>query len=106
MPTIKYIEANGTEHEVEVAVGENLMQAALDNMINGILGDCGGACACATCHCYVDDAWTGKIPAADDVEKDLLDMAVDPQENSRLACQIIVSEDMDGLTLRLPESQF
>lgn len=106
MPTIHYIDANETETDVEVSVGENLMQAALDNMVNGILGDCGGACACATCHVYVDDAWMGKLPPADDVEKDLLEMAVDPQENSRLGCQVVVTEDLDGLIVRLPVSQF
>lgn len=106
MPVINYIEANGDKREVEVAVGDSVMQGAVDNMIDSILAECGGACACATCHCYVDEAWVGKIPAAEDAEKDLLDAVVDPKDNSRLSCQIVVTEEMDGLTVHLPESQY
>lgn len=106
MPLIKYVEASGSEQEVEVAVGENIMQGAVDNMIDSILAECGGACACATCHCYVDEAWTGKIPAPESAEKDLLEAVVDPKENSRLSCQIVVTEEMEGFTVHLPESQY
>ena len=106
MPLIKYVEASGSEQEVEVAVGENIMQGAVDNMIDSILAECGGACACATCHCYVDDAWAGKIPAPQSAEQDLLEAVVDPKENSRLSCQIVVTDDMEGFTVHLPESQY
>ncbi|MAZ87685.1 MAG: (2Fe-2S)-binding protein [Cellvibrionaceae bacterium] len=106
MPVINYIEANGTKHQVDVASGENIMQGAVDNMIDSILAECGGACACATCHCYVDDAWNDKIPAAESAEKDLLEAVVEPKENSRLSCQIVVTDDMEGFTVHLPESQY
>lgn len=106
MPLINYIDAQGNKFEADVAVGENIMQGAVDNMIDGILGECGGACACATCHCYVDEAFTDKIPEADASEKDLLTAVVDPKENSRLSCQIEVTEGMEGFTVHLPESQY
>ncbi|MGH1371494.1 MAG: 2Fe-2S iron-sulfur cluster-binding protein [Cellvibrionaceae bacterium] len=106
MPLINYIEADGNRHQTDVAVGESIMQGAVDNMIDSILAECGGACACATCHCYVDDAWVEKVPAADSSEKDLLEAVVDPKENSRLSCQIFVTEDMEGFTVHLPESQY
>jgi len=106
MPLINYIDHNGNQFEAEVAVGETVMQGAVDNMIDGILAECGGACACATCHCYVDDAWIEKTGQADDMEKELLEAAVDPKDNSRLSCQMTVSEDMDGLVVHLPKSQY
>ena len=74
--------------------------------MEGILGECGGCCSCATCHCYVDDAWLEKVGMPDDMEKDMLDSVVDPQSSSRLSCQIQMSDDLDGLVVRLPESQF
>ncbi|MBU3070397.1 2Fe-2S iron-sulfur cluster binding domain-containing protein [Aestuariicella sp. G3-2] len=106
MPLINYIEANGNHYEADVAVGESVMQGAVDNMIDGILAECGGACACATCHCYVDEAWVSKIPAPEPQEQDMLEAVVEPKENSRLSCQIVVTEDMDGLTVHLPASQY
>lgn len=106
MATVTYVQADGNSHEVELANGTTIMQGALDNMIDGILGDCGGSCSCATCHCYVDAAWVDKIPAASDVEKDLLDCVVDPQDNSRLSCQIVIDDSLDGLVVNLPASQF
>ncbi|GAA5316698.1 MAG: 2Fe-2S iron-sulfur cluster-binding protein [Candidatus Pelagadaptatus aseana] len=106
MPLINYIDAQGNKFEADVAVGENIMQGAVDNMIDGILGECGGACACATCHCYIDDAFISKVPEADAAEKDLLTAVVDPKENSRLSCQIEVTADMEGFTVHLPESQY
>lgn len=106
MPLINYIEANGKHHEADVAVGESIMQGAVDNMIDSVLAECGGACACATCHCYVDGAWIEKVPAADSSEKDLLEAVVEPKENSRLSCQIFVTDDMEGFTVHLPESQY
>ncbi len=106
MPLINYIEADGSHHQADVAVGESIMQGAVDNMIDSILAECGGACACATCHCYVDNAWIAKVPEADDSEKDLLEAVVEPKENSRLSCQIFVTEEMEGFTVHLPESQY
>ncbi len=106
MPLIKFIEADGREFEAEVAVGSSVMQGALDNMIDGILAECGGACACATCHCYVDNAWVGVTGEASDVEKEMLDMVVEPKETSRLSCQITVTEEMDGMIVHLPASQY
>ncbi|GAB3110552.1 2Fe-2S iron-sulfur cluster binding domain-containing protein [Aestuariicella hydrocarbonica] len=106
MPLINYIEANGNHHEAEVSVGETVMQGAVDNMIDSILAECGGACACATCHCYVDEAWIDKIPPAQGIEQDMLEAVVEPKDNSRLSCQIYVTEEMDGFTVRLPESQY
>lgn len=106
MPLINYIEANGNQFEADVAVGESVMQGAVDNMIDGILAECGGACACATCHCYVDEAWVNKIAAPEEQEQDLLEAVVEPKENSRLSCQIFVTEDMEGFTVHLPASQY
>lgn len=106
MPLIHYIEADGAEYEVEVAVGSTVMQGAVDNMIDGILAECGGSCSCATCHCYVDEAWFDKVGEAEGNEKAMLEMAIDPQPTSRLSCQIKVTEALDGLIVRLPSSQY
>ena len=106
MGRVTYIESNGEQHQVNLQNGQSIMQGALDNLIEGILGECGGCCSCATCHCYVDEAWLEKVGAPDDMEKDMLDSVVDPQSSSRLSCQIQMSDDLDGLVVRLPESQF
>lgn len=106
MGQVTYIESNGEQHQVNLQNGQSIMQGALDNLIEGILGECGGCCSCATCHCYVDEAWLEKVGAPDDMEKDMLDSVVDPQSSSRLSCQIQMSDDLDGLVVRLPESQF
>lgn len=106
MAKITYIEADGTEYTVDVKNGESVMQAAVDNDISGIVAECGGACACATCHCYIDEQWTDKIPSAKDLEQDMLECAAEPQDNSRLSCQITVTDELDGLIVRLPESQY
>lgn len=105
MPLVKFISDDGTEQEVHVTHGTSVMHAAIDNGVSGILADCGGACSCATCHCYVDEAWQGKTGAADEVEAQMLDFVLDPQANSRLSCQIVVSDELDGLVIRLPASQ-
>lgn len=106
MPLIKYIEANGTEYAVEAESGISAMEAAVKNSVPGIDGDCGGAAACATCHVYVDPDWIGKTgPAAEGLEKSMLEFAEDVHENSRLACQITISDNLNGLVLRLPEKQ-
>ncbi len=105
MPRITYIEHNGTEHTVDVAVGLTVMEGAVNNNIPGIDADCGGACACSTCHAYVAPDWVEKLPAREDMEQDMLDFAYEPNERSRLTCQIQVTPEMDGLVLRLPEKQ-
>lgn len=106
MPVVKFVTSDGATTEVEVETGANLMQAAVDNGIDGIIAECGGACSCATCHCYIDDAWTGKTGEPGDTEKDMLECVLDPKENSRLSCQIEVTDEMDGLVVNIPESQY
>ena len=106
MPKITYIEHNGTEHVVDVPVGLTVMEGARDNNIPGIEADCGGACACSTCHVYVDPAWVEKLPAKEDMEEDMLDFAYEPDPaRSRLTCQIKVTEEIDGLVVQMPEKQ-
>ena len=105
MPKITYIEHNGKVHEIEVANGLTVMEGAVQNNIPGIDADCGGSCACATCHVYVDENWFDKIPKKEEAEQDMLDMAIEPNKHSRLACQITVSEDLDGLVVKMPSKQ-
>lgn len=105
MPKITYIEHNGTEHVIDAPADQSVMEVAVKNGIPGIDADCGGACACATCHVYVDPEWTAKTGEADSMEQSMLDFANDLQDNSRLSCQIKVTEELDGLVVRLPESQ-
>ncbi|MFS4438741.1 2Fe-2S iron-sulfur cluster-binding protein [Paracoccaceae bacterium GXU_MW_L88] len=106
MVKITYIEHDGKEHVVDVAPGLTVMEGARDNDIPGIEADCGGACACSTCHVYVDPSWTDKLPAKDMMEEDMLDFAYAPDpETSRLTCQLKVTEDLDGLVVRMPEKQ-
>lgn len=106
MAKITYIEHSGKEHVVEVASGLTVMEGARDNNIPGIEADCGGACACSTCHVYVDAAWVEKLPVKDDMETDMLDFAYEPNEtSSRLTCQVKVTDDLDGLIVRMPEKQ-
>lgn len=106
MPLVTYISHDGTATEVEVPVGNSVMQGAVDNMLDGIIAECGGSCSCATCHCYIDEAWADKVPAASEMEKDMLECVLEPQDNSRLSCQINITDEMDGLVVKLPESQF
>jgi len=106
MAKITYIEHNGTEHVIEVANGLTVMEGARDNNVPGIEADCGGACACSTCHVYVDAAWADKIPAKDDMEADMLDFAWEPDAaRSRLTCQVKVTDALDGMIVNLPEKQ-
>lgn len=105
MAKITYIEHNGTEHTYDVDNGLSVMEGAIKNSVPGIDADCGGACACATCHVYVDPEWIGKTGTKQDMEQTMLDFAVEVEENSRLSCQIEVSDDLDGLVVRLPQSQ-
>ncbi|MBL6752300.1 MAG: (2Fe-2S)-binding protein [Nevskia sp.] len=106
MPKIIFIEHNGARHEVEAQTGQSVMQAAVGNLVPGIVGDCGGCCTCATCHGYVDDAWREAVGEPGEDERMMLEGALNVQPNSRLTCQIAVSEALDGLTVRLPASQF
>jgi len=106
MAKITYIEHNGTEHVVDVANGLTVMEGARDNNIPGIEADCGGACACSTCHVYVQGDWTGKLPAKEAMEEDMLDFAWEPDtERSRLTCQLKVTDALDGLIVKMPEKQ-
>jgi len=106
MPSVTYIENDGKEHKVDVAVGLSLMEGAVNNLVPGIDADCGGACACATCPIYVDPAWQSKTGTKTDMEVTMLDFAEAAEETSRLACQIKVTDDLDGLVVRLPIAQF
>ena len=105
MPKITFIDAAGTKRDVETKAGASVMEAAVQNMIPGIDADCGGACACATCHVYVAEGWLDKLKAKDDMEDSMLDFAEDVQENSRLSCQILMSDELDGLIVSTPEAQ-
>ena len=105
MAKITYVEHGGKEHVVDVAPGLTVMEGARDNGIPGIEADCGGACACSTCHVYVDPAWVGKLPKKDSMEEDMLDFAADVRPNSRLSCQIKVTPELDGLVVSVPERQ-
>ena len=105
MAKIKYVEHSGKEHEVEVPAGWSVMEGAVKNLIPGIDADCGGACACATCHVFVDESWLAKLPKKEDMEETMLDFAPDMAANSRLSCQIKVTQALDGLVVRMPKSQ-
>ncbi len=105
MPKITYIEHNGRSHTVEVPIELTVMEGALQNNIPGIDADCGGACACATCHVYVDEKWSDKLQKKGDAEQDMLDMAFEPKKNSRLACQITATNELDGLVVKMPSKQ-
>ena len=105
MPKITYIEDNGKSHQIDVANGLTVMEGAIQNNIPGIDADCGGACACATCHVYVDEKWFDKLPKKSESEQDMLDMAYEPNKFSRLSCQITVSDEIDGLVVQLPKKQ-
>ena len=106
MARITYVEHSGKEHVVEVPNGLTVMEGARDNGIPGIEADCGGACACSTCHVYVDPAWVGKLPPKDPMEQDMLDFAWEPDpERSRLTCQLKVTAALDGQRVQMPQKQ-
>ena len=105
MPKITYIEHNGKHHIIDVANGLTVMEGAIQNNIPGIDADCGGSMACATCHVYVKEEWFDKLPKKEQGEEDMIDMAYEPKEFSRLSCQLIVSNELDGLIINLPEKQ-
>ena len=102
MAKIKYIEHDGKEHEIDVVNGLTVMEGAIQNGIPGIDADCGGGCACATCHVYVDKKWFNKLSKKENAEQDMLDVAFEPNSFSRLSCQIIVSDELDGLVVKMP----
>ena len=105
MPAIVFVRSNGERVEIEGLKGQSIMEAALNNGVDEILAECGGCMSCATCHIYVAPAWMDKIPPADDLETSLVACAVEPNEYSRLSCQIQVTEAIDGIIIHLPESQ-
>ena len=105
MPKITYIEHSGKSHVVEVPNELSVMEGAVQNNIPGIDADCGGSCACATCHVYVDEKWFDKLPKKEDAEQDMLDMAHEPKKFSRLACQITIVDELDGLVVKMPSKQ-
>jgi 2Fe-2S ferredoxin len=106
LPTIIYVEHNGTEHQVEVPTGVSLMQGAVNAVVPGIDGDCGGLCACGTCHVHLRADAAGLCGEASDLESMMLEFAFGVDDDSRLACQVIVDERMDGMTVQMPERQY
>ena len=105
MTKITYKDYQGNSRTIEVDNGLSVMEGAIQNEIPGIDADCGGAMACATCHVYVEENWFNKMPKAEEAEIDMIDMAHDPKKNSRLSCQIIVSDELEGLVVSTPEKQ-
>ena len=105
MPRVTYIQADGSSSEVEALSGDSIMETAIDNDIDGIVAECGGACSCATCHVYVEDQWLGKLPPPDALEDGMLDCVIDRRPNSRLSCQVRVSDEIDGITVHVPSAQ-
>jgi 2Fe-2S ferredoxin len=106
MPKVIYITADEIRHEVEVETGYSIMEGAINNNIEGIVAECGGACACATCHSYVDAAWTDKIPVMDDMEDSMLDAAFERKGNSRLTCQIEMNDNLDGIVIHVADNEY
>ena len=105
MSKITYIDNQGNSKTIDVENGLTVMEGAIQNDIPAIDADCGGAMACATCHVYVEEKWFNKIPKADDAEIDMIDMAFEPKKNSRLSCQLVVTDELDGLVVTTPEKQ-
>ena len=105
MPKITYTDSSGTVRTVDAENGSTVMETAIKNNVPGIEAECGGACACATCHVYIEDAWREKVGGPSPMEEDMLDFGYDVRESSRLSCQIKVTEALDGLTVRVPERQ-
>ena len=105
MPKITYIEHNGKSHVAEVSNGLSVMEGAVQNNIPGIDADCGGSCACATCHVYVDEKWFSKLPNKENAEEDMLDMAFEPNKFSRLGCQITITDDLNEMVVKMPSKQ-
>ena len=106
MAKLTFIQKDGTRQDVEGQNGMTVMEAAVKNMVPGIDADCGGACACATCHVYVEPDWMERVGSRNEMEEDMLDFAFDVRDNSRLSCQIKITDALDGLTVKVPEKQF
>lgn len=105
MTKVKFIEADGTEYDVDATDGISLMEAAISNNVLGIIAECGGHLSCSTCHGYIDPAWVGRLDPPSEDETTMIDCTLDPQPNSRLTCQVRITPDMDGLVVRFPASQ-
>lgn len=106
MPKVTFIAFDGTETTVDAKEGMTVMQIAVNNGVDGIVAECGGACSCATCHVYVEEGWFDKLPEAHAMEKEMLDFVMGPQPTSRLSCQVKVAAELDGLVVSMPESQY
>lgn len=106
MSKVTYVESGGEQHVVEVQSGLSVMEGAVQNSVPGIAAICGGACACATCHVYIDEAWRSRTGARNELEESMLEMADDVQPNSRLACQIKMTDELDGLVVHMPDSEY
>lgn len=106
MPLITFITSDGDSIEAEATIGSSLMETAVDNDIEQILAECGGACACGTCHCYIDKTWMEVVGEADQQEVEMLNFALEMKKNSRLSCQINVTNDLHGLIVHLPKEQY
>ncbi|MDX1563419.1 MAG: 2Fe-2S iron-sulfur cluster-binding protein [Gammaproteobacteria bacterium] len=105
MPKVTFKQADGSSFAADGVAGDSVMETAIDNDIEGIIAECGGACSCATCHVYVDAAWLAKLPEPDALEDGMLDCVLDRRDNSRLSCQIRLSDELDGITVEVPDSQ-
>lgn len=106
MALVFYVTHDGGQYEADIPNGNTVMEGAVNNGIDGILAECGGALSCATCHVYVDEAWVDKLEPATEMETDMLEVVNEPKENSRLSCQISIKDELEGLIVHLPESQF
>ncbi len=104
MPKVTYVLASGERLEVDVPVGHSLMEGAIDNNVDGVVAECGGACACATCHAYIGPEWLSKLPPVDDMEDAMLDAANERKESSRLTCQIEVTDELDGIVVEVADN--
>ena len=106
MPSITFVDHDGQSIEIFAQTGDSLMDAATFNGVTGVVAECGGACSCATCHVYIDPDWYAKLPQPDDSEKEMLEFAIDPGNNSRLSCQIDITDELEGMVVHTPQSQY
>lgn len=106
MPTVKFVTHNGESHDVHVQAGTSVMQAAVNEGLDAVMAECGGCCTCGTCHVYIDDVWVSKLTVPNENEQSMLDCVAEPATNSRLSCQVRVTDELDGIVVHLPESQF
>jgi ferredoxin, 2Fe-2S len=106
MALVTYIDPDGTRHEFDVPKGDSVMRGAVNNLLSGIVAECGGGLACATCHCYVDEAWIDRVGGPSQIESEMLESAASElRRGSRLSCQIFITDELDGLIVHLPETQ-